>query len=148
MSLDEAELFLGNGTSQQLAQIPQAPGAVSQGQLAGLVDVGSRVLLGQREQSLEHAQALGAALLVERLGPSARALAQEPAAAQDPVGAAFNEGAFVVVDMGRVGAELARFGLHENGDGLHALVEQAHAPSNKPCPLPRSRRGGPSEEPP
>src|ERR1017187_8077006 len=70
VSFDEAELFLGHGPGQEFPQITQMPGIMSQGQLAGLVELRGGMFLGQGQEPLQDAQAFRAALLVKGFGPS------------------------------------------------------------------------------
>src|SRR6266567_672114 len=126
VSFDKGELFLSHGPGQQFPQVSQMPSAMSQGQLAGLVELRGGMFLGQCQESLQDAQAFSAALLVKGFGPCARALAQQPAAVQDPIGPSFDQRAFMVVDVSWIGFELSGLLAHMDGDDLHALVEQAN----------------------
>src|SRR6266852_3386215 len=80
----------------------------------------------QRQEPLQDAQAFRAALLVKLFRPSPRPLAEQAAAVQDPFGAPFDEGPFMIVEVSRIGFELAGFLPDMDGDRLHALVEQTN----------------------
>src|SRR6185295_4366641 len=73
---------------QQLAQIPQAPGSVLDGLLAGALQLGHRMLFRQAQQSVQHTNGLRAARSKHLLGPSAGVFADESRAIQKPVGPA------------------------------------------------------------
>ncbi len=84
------------------------------------------MLLGQRQEPLQDAQAFSASLPVKGFGPGARSWPQESAALQDPLGAPFDQRAFMIMDVGRIGLELSRFLSHMHGDGFHAVVEHTN----------------------
>src|SRR5271157_6354350 len=83
VSLDKRELFLRHGSGQEFSQMAQMPGAMSQSQVAGLIELRGRMFLGQGQEPLQYAQAFGAALLVKIFGPGARPRTQQPATVQD-----------------------------------------------------------------
>src|SRR2546422_10044743 len=102
------------------------PGVMCQGQLTGLVELRGGMFLSQCQESLQDTQAFSAALLVKGLGPSACPLTQQAAAVQDPLGAPFDQRAFMVMNVSWIGFELSGLLAHMHGDDLHALVEQTN----------------------
>ena len=72
-------------------------------------------------KALQDAQAFGAPLLVEPFGPRAGGRAEQATTIQDPFGTAFDQGAFMVVDVSRISAKFSGLLAHMHGDPLHAV---------------------------
>ena len=92
------------------------------------------MLFCQAEQALQDSKALWSTVLIEVFGPGARIDTQKPTTIQQPVGTPFNNGAFVVVDMGRISAEATWFLPHVDRNGLPALIVDVDQFAIPPCP--------------
>ena len=88
-------------------------------------------LPSRRLMSLGMTQGMGRPPPPRRLGSLGETtcvglLARQPAAVQDPFGAPFDEGPFMIVDVSRIGFELSGLLTRVYGDGLHAFIEQTN----------------------
>jgi len=127
MFLQERQWFLlGRVAVDQGANRPQAIGAIGQSNAAGAVDAGGPVMPRQRQEPLQDAHPLDAALGEHGLGPGARLAAQRADAAQKPICATFHAGDLLRSDVLRVGAEATRLLPHMRPDLLQPIVEDPH----------------------
>src|ERR1019366_547447 len=110
---------------QEPAQVLEAPGAAVHRHSGGLLDALDRVFFGETEQALEHAQAVGSPLGVDRFGPSTGVGAHQLATFEEVVGTALDDTALVRMNMRVIGGELALLDPRMDGNHLHALVENA-----------------------
>lgn len=83
------------------------------------------MVVHQAQEALEHPDPLDSPDRVHPLGPVAEGLSHEGRTFQHPLGTPLHSAALVAVEMGSIGAEAA--GIHPGmqGDGLHALIEDA-----------------------
>src|SRR5439155_16657186 len=108
MGFQKVQLDHVGGLCQQLFEIAQMKAPVMKGFGGCGFQVGHRMFLRQTQQTLQHAQALDAALGIHRFGPRASVAADQAGSVQQIVQAPLYDVPFISLQMRRVGAELAR----------------------------------------
>jgi len=123
MGLQETELDQVARRLEQGAQIAEPEAAVLERSMGDALQFADRMFLGQIKQALQRADRFGPPMLEHGLGPRSAGGSEEPTAAEQILGAAFDHGPLVGMDMFRVSGEAPGLGPGMDGDLLHLRVE-------------------------
>ena len=136
MLVQELEQFLFRCLARdECSDCPEAIGAVTDGDLAGILDRRGRMAFGEAQETQEYAHPLDAADLDHRLGPGGAVGAQPaPHLAQEPRSATLDPADLLRSDELGWGAEAAWLFPGMNDDRLHPLVEDPHQAGVPPHP--------------
>ena len=134
MGLEEPELDEIAGALKEGPQVAQTKAGVLQGPAGHALQVGDLMLLGQVQQALEGADRLGTTVAEHGLAPGAAAWAEQPAAAEEILSAALDQGPLVGMDVLGVGRETPGLGPGVDRDLVHLGGVDAHEPRLRPDP--------------
>ena len=128
MGLQEAQLHAVAGLFEEGPQVPQSKEPVIEGVRSSVLQVGDGVIARQMQETLQRANGLDAAPLQHRDRPRGARRPENPAAAEQVLGAALDGGDLMGMDMVGVGREATGFGAGVDADLLHLEVKDAHEP--------------------